>query len=161
MKIYKLYTLSGFVEHIQTEGAALEFSEGYMNYIPDEDKFEKINNYNEFLKQALTKDFFINPIDVKHVFVDCSILESARENRRQIEEAEKKVMFTLKERRISESWREYLIPKGSDWMIEWCIFDRPEQDGRTRFTIRNNEIKTLHDLAEATKGELELKNVEL
>jgi hypothetical protein len=132
MKLEKLLTLSQMLVWLHKgRPFAEDLSEGSMSELSDMMAF--LIKYHNFLKQPLTKEMFVS-------------------------ESETEMIFTLKERRIEETWREYFIPRGSDCIVEYCEFMRGVCSDRIRFMARNNKIETLDDLAEATNGELILKN---
>lgn len=148
MKLEKLLTLSQFVDYLQSINHDDKKSillnkdrESYTNEILIE-HLHAIESYNNFLKQPLTKDMFVNEIP------------PFSERKKDWQEAEKKVIF--------DGWRigcdegGYYFEK-DDILIyryEWAWILDCDNTGEIN-------ICTLHDLAEATNGELKLKNVEL
>lgn len=139
MKIKKLITLSGFVDKFKSGGEL-------------ETVLVLIDQYNNFLKQTLIKDMFVNELD--HPDQSVVIWSCKHENSlynkqlKQYQEAEKKIIFEsvtsveeeniglckvyINDIKIAHYWK-----RDSTWL---CLY------------------KTLHDLAEATKGTLKLKN---
>jgi hypothetical protein len=136
MKLDRLYTLSQFVDK--------EHEELGWNT-------ENVHKYNTFLKQPLTKEMFVSSIEKP-----------------------------IQPENDSEKWYEYfriLLPKYNGAQAK-VIFDGWEKDDQD-FYIHDNYvidfdtydysyilftdvpdsfgIKTLHDLAEATRGKLKLK----
>lgn len=116
MKIERLYTLSQFVdEHAE--------------------KWALVRKYNNFLKQGLTKDMFVN-------YMRCPIApcENYQIKIKKFREAEANVIF------------EGFVECG-----DWFIKNNPKNP----IGIQLSQYKTLHDLAYATNGQLELKNFEI
>jgi hypothetical protein len=115
----------------------------------DTSQLNRIYKYNDFLKQPVTKEMFVNtykaPEPVK--FGDTLPAE-------MWEEAEKKVIF--------KGWKS----KGNN-VLEHDKYILIYEKGYDMFKLLNRrsdkwaEIRTLHDLAEATNGELEIQNVKL
>jgi hypothetical protein len=146
MKIEKLITLSEFVDLLGKERPfAIEapMSEEADNYIA-------IFDYNNFLKQPLTKDMFVNSIQEPTLqcsdpmYYECELLE--------YQEAESKVIF--------EGWN--LVNSGFMYNES---YPQLEISAKMYITIDWNhsfrKYDSLHDLAEATKGTLKLKNVQI
>lgn len=139
MKIEKLYTLSQFIDlinhHDHFDGSKLSLWEN---------RLLAIYEYNDFLKQPLTKDMVNNitnkPIQYNHKGKTVGWFDSDLFD--QDTEAEKKVIFDVE--MINKFTAKYPTGKNGAFKI-FCITD----------------FKTLHDLAEATNGELKLKNIEL
>jgi len=149
MKIEKLITLSEFVcaQHTGT-GLHSRLAKMYIDCY----------KYNSFLKQPLTKYMFVNPYP-KPIEDDYKVTELGEElacyqfskDFDRWQEAEKKVMFEgvacveeesiglckvyLNYIKIAHYWK-----RDDTWL---CLY------------------KTLHDLAEATEGELKIKNIEI
>lgn len=127
MKIDKLYTLSQFIDLYR----------GEWNY-----GTPYIYLYNDFLKQPLTKEMFVNEVKVKLAS------ENTDEYIKQWQEAEKKVIFNNLIKEEASGYDAFYIGKlkiGHFW-----------KDG-SNFVL----FKTLSRLAEVTNGKLKLKNVEL
>lgn len=62
MKITKLYTLNQFVDLIEKQ--IKEHEQGLQCFLEFQlDKYYLIPRYNDFLKQPITKDMFVNPFD--------------------------------------------------------------------------------------------------
>jgi hypothetical protein len=144
MKLEKLITLSQFVDKYCTQLA-------------------NVRNYNNFLKQPLTKEMFVNPYEKP--YVDNYKLDGVVTGTYQIlldkwQEAEKKVMFDCyknsdfrgSNRVTFDSEDVYLDIEFDNFMCAISIINRDNE---------RKEVKTYHDLAEATNGELTLKNVNI
>ena len=146
MKIEKLYTLSQFVD--------LVLKKQEESILPSNIYLGLIAGYNYFLKQPLSKEMFISPYD------DGSIVPASLG---EAEKAEKKVIFD--NFNYCDSSTDY-HNKGvkTNAIFEHsgkiCIITLPKYNEYDSICV-HYQIKTLHDLAEATKGELKLKNVEL
>jgi len=128
MKIDKLYTLSQFVDYVKQE---ISLSNRYL----------LIEKYNDFLKQPLTKEMFVNEIekpfedDLKYQTVWLPDIndfdtdyDAYNKDLKAWQEAEKKVIFNIDE-------------------LEFYNDDMSNL--------------TMEDLAVYYDGELELKNVEI
>jgi len=140
MKIDKLHTLSQFVDLINAKIKA----EGVDRFAPT--NLELIQEYNNFLKQSLIKEMFVNSINEPKAMTlyNMQMFEcTADEMRicREYKEAEKKVIFELSDKvRLDEE------------NYHGCVLLKR---GCIPFGF------LINDLAEATKGTLTLKNVEL
>lgn len=143
MKIEKLLTLSQFVDE-QVKLA-----------IPDTQHFQNVINYNNFLKRTLTKEMFVNPLgsdEPIHIYSDSpSKTESTmyRERYNKWQEAEKKVIFNGWT--LCNDFKSDNSSKTSE-----CIY---HEKSKTILFIGDLKDWTIHDLTEATNGELTLKNV--
>lgn len=142
MKIEKLYTLSQFVDYVMAS-----------NSIEHWRKLGIIKDYNDFLKQSIKNEMFVNELE-KPDRADYDIRFDRHDqfvkDIEAWEEAEKKVIF-----------------KGKVYIHE------PKSDDLARISIHDNSKvfdlniifgkTTFHDLAEPIEGEreLELQNVEL
>lgn len=137
MKIEKLYTSSQLVEILR-------------NKVVNEnlDAFEALDTaykYGNFLKQPRKKEMFVCEVEEPERFnYDINHVGQVKYNDalNYYEQAQKKVIF--------EGWKERKWDGG-------IVFDNHELD----IFIDIEEHKSLCDLAEETKGELKLKNVEL
>lgn len=131
MKIERLYTLSQFIDLIENDES--------LNY---EDQSVLIFTYNDFLKQPLNKEMFVN--DIKKPIEESSLCVGGDRDQRWLKwyEAEKKVIF--------EGFSKRMWDGG-------VLFDNDLLD----IFIDISEHKTLSHLADATNGELKLKNIEL
>ena len=150
MKIEKLYTLSQFVDHI-----------GFGGELGTTKTLAIIIKYNNFLKQPITKGVLVNGL-VKPSCNNPKYLTpfggQLRENKYKedaiaFRRAEKKVIFKGAE----ATSKGYVVVIKNKYSLE---FDR----NYVLFTDRelySAYIESLRDLAETTKGELELKNVNL
>ena len=151
MKIEKLYTLSQFVDFIKTEDAAYSFSEGNLNYMFPEHQFDCIDKYNNFLKQPLKKEMFVNDILCPDA-QDYNTESEYETDLKAWQEAENKVIF--------KGWTKVI--SGTI-----CNHDYPEIEisESMRISIKFGDsfrlYKSLHELAEETNGELQLQNLEL
>ena len=151
MKIDKLYTLSQFVDN-----------EEYNTYDTMQDSYKRIVKYNEFLKQPITKEMFVNEINFPNEddyqgIIPMTSKEDYHVELKRWQEAEKKVIF--------KDWEEIEVVKGVKALLhdKYTLMIIPD---KISLTIESNPsrvywLKTYNDLAESTKGELELKNVEL
>ena len=149
MKLERLYTLSQFIDYIDEAANELRIT-------PDE--FDYIIKYNNFLKQPLTKEMFINPYGHERPINNRGFLESDEkynERLNQWEEAEKKVIFKGWEITNINNYTWAAINESHTITLYQNYFIIYINDDTSKVA------KTLHDLAEATKGELELKNVEI
>lgn len=154
MKIEKLITLSQFV-HNQHTGTGLIEKLAHM-YID-------CYKYNNFLKQPPTKEMSINPLskpdDKDDYYRDASglIYELFHQDSMRFEEAENKVMF--KDCQLFSSNNYCSVIMMDNYGISFF------NDGRILLRDLDSEkeywIKTLHDLAEATNGELKTKNLNI
>ena len=137
MKITNLYTLSQFVDYLDSIQVAL-----FMQW-------QYVKKYNEFLKQPLTKEMFVNEIEKPKMSL---ILKEDHENHTNYDryklwqEAEKKVIF---EGRFSFKYYD-------DGAIRIDLYDK------VIIILQNGFNKiTLGEIAEKTNGELKTKNIEL
>lgn len=181
MRIERLLTLAEFIELITlnngeewTNKDVIEYSEKYMETdlvvcaIP-----ELIVKYNDFLKQPLIKEMFINPVNKEH---DCKVCNNTGSyyiggffggsidvekcdceymHKLIYEEAEKKVIFKVTERDFNYYKRTGMLIikyKGDNYKLGYTPSLHAD------FVFYN---ESLHDLAEATKGKMKLKNVKL
>lgn len=138
MKITNLYTLSQFVDYLDSIQVAL-----FMQW-------QYVKKYNDFLKQPLTKEMFVNEIEkpdkkeygnfTSHPYLtENELYELALET---WQEAENKVIFEGASLRLF----------GKTTMIDIDYLD---------VFIEENEFKNLHELAECYPGQLKTKNIEL
>lgn len=130
MKIERLYTLGQFVDLLENGNYSMNIDRSKYN-------LKAINWYNNFLKQPLNKNMFVNVMP-KPTYSEDKISDGQATKSWKIEE--KKVIFEDIEIRVGEA----LI---GDVIINLEFVDLI--------------YPTLSDLAEATNGELKLKNVEL
>ena len=146
MKIEKLYTLSQFVDLIKSD----------IN-IGNKESFLNVIYYNEFLKQPLKKEMFVNELE-KPTWDKVKAMPLTSEGVdskywvliKAWQEAEKKVIFkNLKYHDLQPSTR------SNYWSLNGV---KVMQEFNTGYFALD---MTLHNLAEATNGELELQNVEL
>ena len=154
MIVDKLYTLSQFVDLINTSHG-WQYRTGY-------DGLKLIFKYNLFLKQPLTKDMFVcdleKPLRDNFVYfgsISPMNLERYKEDLGKYEAAQKKVIFGgfMKSTKFK-----YAVINGThELAFDNAMFPRYVKYGKNLISC----TKTLHDLAEATNGELKLKNVEL
>jgi len=148
MKIEKLYKLSQFVDFVKS----LEF-DPYDGYSIDEffvNNLKVIHRYNEFLKEPIKKEMFVNELEkpneddlTSHKLPKYLLTENYIYDLELWQEAERKVIF--KESEYLEDDRTINVEFGINYQLSYWKDDNP----------------TLHTLAEATNGELELQNVEL
>jgi len=148
MKIEKLITLSQFVDK-------------YKELFYEEDFSVEIVAYNDFLKQPLTKEMFVNPFKKPECYI-----QPCKSAYKEWQEAEKKVIFENcnvdHEDKIIFSGQ---IRKTIIKMKTPELFIHLRKSGKHQIEPIDDRnwisIKTLHDLAEATNGQLTLKNVEI
>ena len=139
MKIDRLYKLSQFVDYV-TNNARIT-----------DDSLIYIKEYNDFLKQPIKKEMFVNDILCPDA-QDYNTESEYETDLKAWQEAENKVIF--------KGWTKVI--SGTI-----CNHDYPEIEisESMRISIKFGDsfrlYKSLHELAEATKGELKLKNVEL
>ena len=147
MKIDRLYTLSQFVSAMD------DYTKESHSY---ERACKKIIKYNDFLKKPLNNDMFVNHLEKPKICMfhntngtnDIDSFDSAFE---LWQEAEKKVIFKGFESVVNHDW---LIEKDDIQILfnkSSIYYSELQSLGEFRC-----EIQTLHDLAEATKGELEI-----
>jgi hypothetical protein len=135
MQVEKLLTLSQFVEYLYNEWPLTHH--GLLNAAKAE-RFDLIVNYMQFLKQPLKKEMFVNA-----ALSPGGLILRTKEAFSAWEKAEKEIIFkNIEDADIGAS--SYIQTTGG-------------------ITIKFNALScgSLHDLAEATKGKLEIKNVEL
>jgi hypothetical protein len=153
MKLDRLLTLSQFVDYINKTRPFL--SDTPMS--EEADNFATIVDYNNFLKQPLTKDMFVNPLSKPkgyHLYKNATswaLNTSEVIDCKEYEKAEKKVIFEGFKKSIHFRFD---VVNGIN-IIDFSNCDYP------KLTNYNKTVKTLHDLAEATKGLLTTKNIEL
>ncbi len=148
MKIEKLYTLSQFVD---------EMTKSY--FVSANDAMEAlkiIEEYNEFLKQPLKKEMFVNEIEKPTYIIheqlkgECFCEDCTEDlmfcKPEKWQEAEKKVIF--------EGWY--------DWNGTLTDSCNKYQNGFFEdFEHVVSEVIILSDLADKTNGQLKLKNLEI
>ena len=145
MKLTKLYTLSQFVDFITYEVADTTSA-----------KMEAVIQYNEILKQKSEIGMFINPYEKPlHIFSDDPNPDKSKmyQNNPKVkewQEAQSKVIFKGWEA-TDEFYLTYKNQTSID--IDDVEFWLESMDFGEYI---NQEINTLHDLAEATGGELEI-----
>jgi hypothetical protein len=148
MEIKQGYTLSQFVDKVAETTNAVNLLSGYS------DEYQAIIIYNEFLKQPLKKEMFVNPI-----YKELSFNKVTGEYDIEWQEAEKKVIFKGEKIVHNYSSIEY---KHSD---NYSVFYYPEAEKEWDILIFGvgylNELDTLGDLFQATNSELETQNIEL
>lgn len=153
MRIDRLYTLSQFVDYLNTEDAAYNFSDNNVNYMFDEHRWQCIEKYNKFLKQSLKKEMFVNEIEKPDESDYCDVegplyhgdhqtgsydTEGYQRDLKVWQEAEKKMIF--EKSYIDGRW---LNIQGWDYELSKALtFD-------------------LNTIAEITNGQLKLKNCEI
>ena len=158
MKITKGYTLSQFVDLV-TIGNDDEFTnQEVIRHAEDSMETdmvacavaELIKKYNDFLKQPLTKEMFVN--DMRCPIAPC---ENYEVKVKRFREAEKKVIFEGFEVQNTDEWIRFYngvrvyIPSTTNPHAFSYVF----RDGI--------EPPTLAEVFEKTNGKLTLKNVEL
>lgn len=139
MKIEKLYTLSQFVDLMGNSSQETNaIGSSLINVL----------NYNKFLKKPLKKEMFINKCGDKP------------RNNFWAAVPDEYIDDIMK----WEGYEEKMIFEGCfQWDEDFGLMVRAD-DNEFEILIPDSEwirLKTLHDLAEATNGELKLKNVEL
>lgn len=159
MKIEKLYTLSQFVDSQRAFvlnktkiHSPKDVKSNNVDKFNDENLFAygRILKYNEFLKQPITKDMFVNEFEYPDesligrfaTYEEHNEFDNALE---QWQQAEKKVLFKSIKPVLGVSNDLFINPKSK----------KPFRD------IAIEDYDSLQDLAEATNGELKLKNVEM
>jgi hypothetical protein len=150
MKIEKLYTLSQFVEIIENELDPKNFRGNRYNWPGLYNHLEAVFKYNEFLKQPLKKEMFVNDIPVAIPF------ETSTDKDLWIER-EKKVIFEgfkVEHSKYKQTEREIIWLNKVDQLFRKLVFHSGE--------IKEWESEmTFNDLAELTTRELKLKNVNI
>jgi len=160
MKIDKLYTLSQFVDYI-TELKRMPSNNAI---IDNRSRYWAIYRYNEFLKQPLTKEMFVNEIEPNVCDTGLSELEYLEEQERLNElfvEAEKKVIFKDVEIVNQGLISFYCVIKDDYQMLmneSRIALNKIFED---KAPIYLGDMQTLNDLAEKTNGELETKNIKI
>ena len=159
MKIDRLMTLSQFVDYVKENKH--QISEDLRN---KNIRITRSNiygwllcffyKYNEFLKQSLKKEMFVNEIEKPKVFTELGILEQNIKEFVNIdseceawEEAEKKVIF-----------------EGLKYISNILYWTKNNKESKVlggHFAKIEDIHMTLETLAEKTEGQLELKNVEI
>lgn len=162
MKINKLYTLSQFVDLVTQSKDNHFCNEEVVSHAEDNMETdlvvcavaELIESYNNFLKQLIKKEMFVNrfkkPLEC-YSSIGGSVERAYYKKMEWWEESEKKVIFEDVE----------ILPYSNQTVL-FDIFVNKKFIARTRgdetWAFNNN---TLSDLAEMTKGELTLRNVEI
>lgn len=154
MKIEKLYTLSQFVDYMNSKECKL-----YM----ENSLSSAVLKYNNFLKQPLTKDMFVSEAPRPNEG-DYKVTELGEElachqfskDFDKWQEAEKNVIFEGFEyikciRNSGGNYTHILKFEETEIYMQWGGFH----------IYGVHKIKTILDLAEAPTGELKLKNVEI
>lgn len=145
MKIPRLFTPEQFKDYLKEK---LPLKEGSINMIKA-GRWDLMNSFFEYRKQPLKKEMFVNE---SKEYKDLVVKTGGQCEAWQ--EAEKKVIFkgfkdtgygSVKNDRV-----EILFKRTC------CLLDYTKSG-----IMKSKFIETLYDLAEATNGELELKNVEL
>jgi hypothetical protein len=157
MKIKKLYTLSQFIDYLEsfTEKEIIKIlglDQRCMSYEIESQLYNFVLSYNNFLKQPLRKEMFINEIEKPKISAyqnldgtnDISQFDNDFEEWQKVE---KKV--------ISDEVK--LINK----VLIWKSFEYKVLGGHFKSWDEIEQHMTLEDLAEKTNGQLKLKNVEL
>jgi hypothetical protein len=175
MKLDKLYTEAGFGFYLKSlttsEFCKLSGSKipTYKNGCsPKENAHDFIvidaimlrmrNDYDKIMLGSLTKEMFVNPYEKpkEFDFIVGSSIDSMFDVALELwQEAEKKVIFEdvvlCSDAVVDFYIGKYEFIKNEDGVI--CVYDV--------FTSDCVEIKTIHDLAEYTKGELTTKNLNI
>lgn len=163
MKIQKLYELGQFVDLMDEtkpselcEMFNLEKFEGLDEYYYS---YEAISKYNDFLKKPLKKEMFVNPCEmpnkIDYDFNNKNVCYDSKGypercydyDLKQWQQAESKIIF-----KNVEVVDDNIVLVGGK---AFYFFE----DGKV--SVNTHMVKTLGDVARITKGELELKNVEL
>jgi len=157
MKIKKLYTLSQFIDYLEsfTEKEIIKIlglDQRCMSYEIESQLYNFVFSYNDFLKQPLKKEMFVNEIEKPKILAyqnldgtnDISQFDNDFE---EWQEAEKKIM----------SDEVKLINQ----VLIWKSFEYKVLGGHFKSWDEVEKHMTLKDLAEKTNGQLKLKNVEL
>lgn len=159
MKIEKGMTLEQLVDNMSLNGLGTE---------PETIDF--IFNYNNRLKEPLTKEMFVNPYKKpkkETYLVDGEFKEKYYlEDLETWQEAENMLIF--KDFELWESQSEYCNTLRSEWNKAIFYYDNglgiiipTSTENKTINLTTHYTIKTLGDLFRATNGELELKNFEI
>jgi len=153
MKIDRLYTLSQFVSAMD------DYTKESHSY---ERACKKIIKYNDFLKQPLTKDMFVNPFewpnsmeylpdyDIQKYPSECYL-----EDKENYESAEKRLIFSP--RKVNKKDCYVLV---SDHIFVNFIGNKIYIENLHLNTTKMLRVNTMHELSEVTKGELEI-NLEI
>ena len=157
MKIKKLYTLSQFIDYLEnfTEKEIIKIlglDQRCMSYEIESQLYNFVLSYNNFLKQPLRKEMFINEIEKPKISAyqnldgtnDISQFDNDFE---EWQEAEKKIM----------SDEVKLINQ----VLIWKSFEYKVLGGHFKSWDEIGQHITLENLAEKTDGQLKIKNVEL
>ena len=163
MKIDRLYTLSQFVELVVKEisiktginlpgdinsGNVDEWSTMSLHALGD------IRKYNNFLKQPLTKDMFVN--DMKHPTLQYYDLMYYGCELDIWQEAEKKVIF-----KAMPTNKKDCLNIIKDSVFSHFIGNKIYIENIHINSGRMLRVNTISELSEVTKGKLKLNNVEL
>ena len=141
MKIDRLYKLSQFVDYV-TNNARIT-----------DDSLIYIKEYNDFLKQPIKKEMFVNDILCPDA-QDYNTESEYETDLKAWEEAENKVIF--------KGWKTWVdgnnvhFAKGSykiEFRVNTIIGDYVR--------VNKHRCYSMNDLAKATNGELEIINLEL
>jgi len=147
MNIDRLYTLSQFVDLITDEEQNLELNIEYLHEI------NAVIAYNNFLKQPLKKEMFVNEIEKPHISQyqnedGTNNIDGFDESYKTWKKSEKKVIFEDVEYKKQYN-------KGYQIHIDNLVISFIDLECSMPFR------KTLRELAEENNGELKLKNVDI
>jgi hypothetical protein len=152
MKVPKLFELSGFTKDLIVDATSEQLEdESWMA-----SAFVCITVWLGFLNQKPVKGMFVNEQEkplMGHILKEDWINHPHYDQLKRWEEAEKKVIF----KGFKDDYG--YIGKGKIKVIFYglnCHISHTKKG-----LIRNEFINSLHDLAQATNGELELQNVKL
>jgi hypothetical protein len=161
MKLNKLYKLGQFIDLIDKKIIA----EGEERFATS--RLDEIRDYNIFLKQPFIKEMFINPFErplkyerfLKYGSFG-TLSGSELDHCQKYMDAEKKVIF--KGCYLDSDYRGgNMIEVGGNYKLMIDAFGFHLYRRGISGLEYLAEIKTNHDLAEATNGELDLKNITL
>jgi hypothetical protein len=150
------------MKKLHTIGQMIDMQEDYISEMIKEAPsldllsrfFNKVSSWNVLLKKEIKGEMFWNPFEKPEQEELKGDSLAYDEQYKEWEEAEKKVIFeNVIVEPVGDVWR-----IGKYWM-------QSEKNGAI-FLLDNETkewipIKTLHNLAEITNGEIELKNVEI
>jgi len=149
IEIKQLYTALQYYKMLQKERLFIHPDEPDGGMSECADNWVHYGDYLRLLDQPLTKEMFVNPFKKPECYI-----QPCKSAYKEWQEAEKKVIFNMTEQYedgdvfFEFGEQSYIYPVKNNL---WCIgHDGDEKD-----------IKTIHDLAEATNGQLTLKNVEI
>jgi len=156
MRIDKLSTLSQFVDFINDQILTLKCnSEDYSCAWG----VDRITNYNDFLKQPLTKGMFVNEIEHPNNIKVKRTAEFYNLKIKEWQHEEDKIIFKGFNIDYGHVTRKCIYINGKDYKVYFNKFG--ECFASKINSSMMSRVETLHDLAELTNGELVTKNIKI